>query len=99
MITITAQHEQAWTRSSLLTPIQCHHRTHSHARHCHWARAASISPGDLMSWSSVAIYGKGRYEEAVQSMHKALPKVPASIRPLWIAITDTLVAHAPTEVS
>ncbi|WP_432089665.1 hypothetical protein [Streptomyces sp. bgisy095] len=29
VITIAAQHEQTWIRSSLLTPVQYHCRTHS----------------------------------------------------------------------
>ncbi|MER7514239.1 abortive infection family protein [Streptomyces lavendulae] len=53
----------------------------------------------LLEAASWSFRFQGRYEEAVQAMHKALPKVPAGVRPLWIDIMNTLVAHAPTEVS
>ncbi|OEJ30022.1 abortive infection family protein [Streptomyces subrutilus] len=53
----------------------------------------------LLEAASWSFRFQGRYEAVVQDMHKALPKVPAGVRSLWIDITNALVAHAPEEVS
>lgn len=53
----------------------------------------------LLQAASWSFRFQGRHEDAVQSMHKALPQVPTGVRPLWMDITHTLAAQAPEEVS